>query len=1114
MLNIYKSNQMENLMEALVSNLKNGPDDPMVPEWIGIQSRGMKQWITLQTAAHLGVCANINFVFPRQMIDYIIGCAQPEDVVTDSLIHSPVESLTREFLFWSVFNKIRGKDNSKEIEAVSAYIRDDNIGTKPYQFAMKAAAAFDDYQIYRPDMLLDWENGKSKIKDSAVLWQSMIWREIVLKGENNNLPNKALDFLNNFNADNFNKENLPRRMSLFGISSLPNIFIDIFERISSVIDINFFFLVPSDQYFFDLKSSRQLEKLALKTGEASDADDSHYETGNPLLSSMGESIKAFCSYIENFDYTEPVQGLYNDPLPDKHSGKQDSMLKVLQSDIFNLVHRKQKKDRIKLSQGIQDRDVQIHSCHSPMREAQVLKDILLDEFRKDPGLAPHDILIMMPDIESYAPFISSVFTVEPSLPFTISDRRRRTESELIEAFLKILALKSSRFEKRQVLDLLLSEAIAEKFNISLDQIPEIEKVVSAAKILWGKDRDHRQSMGLPPFRENTWETGLHRLFMGMAMPEHHGQPVQNVLPCESFEGSELELLGRFSGFCSMLFSCLDMLSPDKTIDSWVETFKKLISLLLARNNNNSEDYNFLYNTIDLIAEEAGDAGFYGKVSFEVISGILEHKLDLSISQGNFMAGRITFCNIMPMRSIPFKIVGLMGMDEKSFPRQSFRPGFDLIRKYPRPGDKNERDEDRYLFLEALLSAREKLLITYTGMSIQDNSLIPCSSIVSELIETISDSFVFSEKEEIVNYHPLHPFDRIYFNGRKFFKSFSSDHCNIAKAVFNKDNEPYKFIKNKPAANEKQDVAEMYLDDLTFFFRNPVKVYLQAGLNMKFPDIAEQPVDRETFDLSGLEKFALGSEMLRKGLKEDSADLYHAFKAGGYLPFGEKGRSEYYKIEKSTQPLVEAAKEIMNQKALPPIVQSMQFGNLLVSGHISGIRETGLCFINYGKLNSSRLINAWIHHLFYSIVKPETYPDTTHLVGQDPDGKVPVKKIVFRCPGSKAEGYLTELVDIFEKGHLRPFYFFCRTSLEFVKAMLKNKYDLNSQNILKVVNQPNVRDFWKGSRYINGENQDRYLSLCFRDNDPFCSIDTLKRTGFIENSFSVYKPLLENMEIVS
>lgn len=1138
MFNIFKSNKMENLMEALASVMSDVPDNPMMPEWIGIQSRGMKQWIAMQTAMRFGVSTNMHFLFPRQMVDHILTSFTP--------LKNRLEGLNEEVLFWSLMQLIKENKSGKELVDINTYIRGDETGKKLYQLSMKIAKVFDDYQIYRPGMLNDWQSNKpeTSLEDPVARWQAMLWNKVVSKNPENHIAFQTNLFIERFSLNKIDKDILPSRMSLFGISALPGAFMQVFEKISDIMDIHLFLLAPSNQFFFDIKSEKQIGRLALEEESKTDPDLLYYEMTNPLLSSLGTSGKGFHASLENFNYYEPFGDLFQDSLDESNT-----ILSVLQSDILNLVHRKQGQDDLPVEVETSDTSICIHACHSPMREAQVLKDLLLNEFEKDSDLQPHDIIVMMPDIEAYAPFIESVFTLETHLPFSISDRRKKSESEPLEAFLKILALKDSRLEQSCVLDLLLSESIAEKFDISFDEIGRIEKMATDAKILWGKDAGHREDLGLPPFEENTWHFGLQRLFMGMAMPENQDMPVNDILPCQSFEGLELITLGKFSAFCDALFSTLANFSGNKTIEKWCDEFKKTTNLLMDRNYKNKEDLGFLIQTIDQLKEDSQRAGFSDLISFDVIHSHIGKKLDQNISQGNFLAGNITFCNIMPMRSIPFKIVVLMGMDEKSFPRQAFNPGFDLIKKYPMQGDKSERDEDRYLFLETLLSARSKFIITYTGMSIQDNSIIPCAGVVSELEDAMAESFVFPEEYRFRLFHPLHPFNMDYFNqadktGPIF--SFSSDNCSIAKTLLpeisghDSGNQAARsFVKQysdlageSPGAisgassddlpgrsgSLSQDESEpigITLDEMIRFFKSPVQGFMKSGLNIKMQDIEEQALDREAFSIAGLEQYSMGSLLIeKKSISSNDMDLYPVFKSMGSLPFGEKGKLEYEKIMKTADPVIDAVRAIADKKQLPPVLEKITMDNLTVSGNFSDIREDGVYFLTYGKLNGARLLSAWISHVFYNIAAPLDYPRKTILTGRDPQGKKPVITCSFNPLKKNAELYFKTLTQIYEKGIIKPFYFFSETSWQFAQALSKDDFQLTKDSVFKAMNNSKTRGNWYGGMYQAGEKENRYVSLCVENNDPFESVETLLSSGFAKNAVDVYKPLLENMEIIS
>ena len=1105
-------------MHALTAVLKHVPDNPMVPEWIGIQSRGMKQWIAAQMADNLGICANINFFFPRQMINQIIY-DQSDD---------QKESLNEDTLLWSIMKLLNKSKAVNELSSIQDYIRDDETGKKQYQLSMKIAKIFDDYQVYRPSMLLEWQrqNSHGFLKDSDAKWQTWLWNRIISDNPHNSIAYKISDFLEKFDVKNIDKDHLPLRISFFGISAMPTFFLQVFEKISQIMDINLFLLTPSNQFFFDIKSDKQMGKISLNREIPVNLDQLYYEVKNPLLSSLGTAGKDFQSCLESFNYHEPFNGLFSDPLHESCT-----MLAYLQSDIFNLVYRKHDREDLPVKIESSDDSVSIHACHSPMREAQVLKDLLLNEFKNDSDLAPHDIIVVMPDIEAYAPFIESVFTLEDALPFSISDRKKRSESEPIEAFFKILALRNSRLEQNQVLDLLVSESIVRKFNISFDEIAMIERMVKDAAVLWGKDADHRKTFDLPPFEENTWFFGIQRLFMGMAMPENHDKLIKDILPCQPFEGLDLEVLGKLALFCNTLFTALETLAGNKTIEKWCQVLKSICNSLMDRNFQNGEDLTFLLQTIDTLKQDSQEAGFDQTVSFDVISSIIENKLDQSISQGRFLTGNIIFCNTMPMRSIPFKIVVLMGMDEKSFPGQGFRPEFDLIKKYPEPCDKIQRDEQRNLFLETLLSARSKFIVTYTGMSIQDNSKAPCAGVVSELLDTMEHSFIFPESYICHFFHPLHPFNQEYFIGNRDYYSFSRDNCKIAKVLSKKRAAHHTFVQTDAKAQLQEPVSSIMLSDMINFFKNPVQWYMKDGLGIKIPDMEEvatqeQGRAREPFNLSGLDQYALGSflvahnsrlpeESKKLGDSEEPAEksYYPLLKAGGTLPFGKKGKLEYENISALAQPVIDAAKQIESKTKLPAIAGEVDINSITVLDNIAQITQDGAYYISFGKLNGSRLILAWIKHLFLNLTAPDDYPKNTTVIGRDPQGKKEVLKYSFLPLEFNALQYLKELVQIYLKGGENVFYFACETSWQLIQLLSKESFNLETEILSKTMNNSKVKNSWYGNNFQAGEKDNPYISLCLENSDPFESVDTLIATGFAQNAVNVYKPMLENMEII-
>ncbi len=1102
MLNVYKSNRMEMLFEALASVFYSAPPEPLKPEWIGIQSRGMKQWISIQLAQKFGVCANMNFAFPKDIIRLILsefsGSEEPE---AKSL-------LDEDTIFWLILDKLFSLQESENFQNLQNYVKNDAEGKKRFQLSSRIAKIFDDYQVYRPELLLKWE--KQEIyhaqENTNYFWQADLWKHISRHPGSMHLAGQMLSFLDDFSPGSKFIKKMPEQISFLGIFSLPPIFLQLLEKISQIIDIHLFLLVPSNQFFLDTASKRRIQLISLQAPPGNQTDSLYFESGNPLLTSLGTAGKDFLSFIESFNYQEPGIDLFQDPIDTS-----TTMLSYLQSDILNLVCRAKGQDEGPIQILSKDNSVSIHACHSPMRETQILKDLLLQQFDKDPDLCLHDIIVMTPDIEAYAPFIESVFSTEQSLGFSISDRRKRSDSPLFKAFFKIIELNHERLEKTQILDLLLSEPITLKFQLQTEELSVIQKIVSESNILWGRNAEHRSENGLPSVFQNTWEFGLQRLFLGMAMPQSFNSLVEGLLPCPVIEGIELEILGKFSAFCRELFFCLDLLKGNKTIDSWCTVLNKIIVSLISQKVDFTEDLKFLTQTVQSLKKNAANAQFKAEVSFDVIHSYLESKLDQNISQGNFLSGKITFCNLMPMRSIPYKIVVLMGMDEKSFPRKVPNPGFDLIRTDPRRGDKNDRNEDRYLFLETLLSARSQLVVTYTGMSIHDNSMLPCSGVVSELCDTIDQSFQFDADFKYHHYHPLHPFHQSNFKELPF--SYSKNNLQIAKALRENLTIKPRFFPLDFKNRLPQEFPAISMEDFILFFRNPLQYHFKKSLGLKLPEIETFAIEREPFKISGLGQYSLGRFLvdMEKSFLDDGHDTYPVIEGQGILPFGVKGRLEYERIAHIATPIANAAKELMSKNMLPPVTGEIQTSNLLLSFTLSSIYEDGAYIVDFGKINGPRLLNAWIKHLFLNVCTSENLPKETTLIGQDPAGKKPISIFTFSAIEDDPNAVINYLAECFISGIQSPFYFFCNTSWEFANFLSRKKFDMSTQ-VLGEARQKSL-DTWYGGRYKTGESTDRYISYFVENNDPFVNIEVLQSSGFIDNTLNIFKPMLNHLRRV-
>ncbi|MCG8566189.1 MAG: exodeoxyribonuclease V subunit gamma [Desulfobacterales bacterium] len=1122
MFNLIKSNRMESLMQGLIEVLETPLNDPMAPEWIGVQSRGMKQWVSAQMADYFGVCANVEFMSPRQIINWALGQVGPDEL-----------ELNPEILTWALFDALSldgiSPSDHGVFQPVSHYLSQDPGGQKRVMLARKLARVMDNYQIFRPQMLLAWEDGEPLAHpgDGVEEWQSRLWKQMSPKLPKVRLHRRMHEFLERAGQGNF--PTMPQRICLFGISTLPPAFIEVLSTLAGATEIYQFLLTPSDQFFSYIRSPR--ENLSIQR-HTPDLEENYFEIGNPLLASLGRSVREFQDGLEEAPYQEPLGDFFLDPLNDGGH----CLLHILQSDIMGLVHRREGGVDEPVPVAPEDDSLGIHICHSPMREAQVVKDLLLDAFDRNPDLNPHEIIVMMPDIEAYTPFIEAVFSSEFPLPYAVSDRRKKLESQTLEVFMKVLGLVGSRLELTPILDLLLCPAVAEKFDIQFMEVELLEDAARRAGILWGKDGSHREEMTGAGYGENTWEFGFKRLFTGLAAVEGRQELMSEVLPAPLFEGVEADLLGRFAHFSHTLFDMLSLMEGDRRPVQWSRDLARLIRSLMGGTDAPGSDLVFLLCTVGEMGEEAGHAGFDRDISFEAVKQILEGKLDQRIAQGAFLSGGITFCNLMPMRSIPFKIVCLMGMDEASFPRQAAESGFDLMGRHPQRGDKKGRDEDRYLFLESLLSAREKLIITYTGLGIKDNGEIPCSGVVSELVDVVNQSFSFGEGEKWILEHGIHPFLPRYFSGDPKLFSFSRRQFKLASQrrlqAIHGDGQETMVQSGRaepiPASAETMDVS---LKDLIRFFRMPGRAFMVDELKITLGELEPPPQDRESFDLDFLDQYGLGRDLLNLELAESPGepartvpelvhDLYPRARAQGCLPFGEQGRMCW---EGVVQDVVSMRDQVRSCEMpdLNPVRLSidLDMGDFRIIGQAEDLFQLGNtdeyhCFhVGFSSLGPERLLSMWIHHLVVSqALEARGGKLSSMVLGKDPDaGKRPGIRIYGSLDGNDSS--LETLMEIYGRGRMSFIPFFPRSCFALARGLEKQGFDTGKESLSKALYKASNAWFNAHSNY--GESTDRYLSLYLSSPqgpiNPFADVETLLAWDIPALALAVFKPLLENLD---
>jgi exodeoxyribonuclease V gamma subunit len=930
-------------------------------------------------------------------------------------------------------------------------------------------------------MILDWDKGLD------TQWQAILWREIGRGYPINHraaLKNKIFERIK---RPGVQLDTFPERISVFGISALPPYHVEILAAVAQRIQVHLFLMNPCREYWGDLLTRHEKRRIQERERKKKvREEDLHLEPGNALLTSMGMLGRDFFELMENCD--AEGHDHFDEPAGER-------LISIIQKDIFNLRDCSAAGSRKRPIDHADD-SIRIHSCHSPMREVEVLQDRLLSLFESDHTLLPKDIIIMTPDIGTYAPFIQAVFSVPADdprfIPFSIADRGVRQESQLADTFLSLLEFHGSRFGASQVMALLDSPSVIRRFSLSGNDLDLIYRWIRDTRICWGIDGKGKQDLELPPFTENTWRAGLERMLLGYAMPGRGETIFKEILPYDTIEAGDAAVLGNFMDFCERLFLLAGALGAHRSLREWGDFLAGVLDHFFQADDETERDMTFIRRVLHDLGKRQDLSGFEEKISLGVIKSHLSSLLEQEGFGHGFLTGAVTFCAMLPMRSIPFRVICLLGMDDDAYPRQTKPLGFDLIARDPKPGDRSRRKDDRYLFLEALLSVREKLHISYVGQSIQDNSIRPPSVLVSELLDYIAEGFALAvpEKsilEHIVTKHHLQAFNPKYFGGQEKSISYSTENCEAARQLLagNKEEKPF-ITQALPEPSAEWMTADV--NQLCRFLAHPARFLLNGRLGIHLEEDDALFDETEPFEVQGLEKYGLEQElverMFHKGMLKDS---FPTVRASGQLPHGVPGELYFRETCRGVESFVKRLAAHRKGNPLDPLEANLQIEGLRLTGRIENLYCNGLLQFRYADVKPKDRLKIWVHHLVVNSLHAKNYPLHSILACKDADYTYD--------PVSESGSVLAELLLIYRRGLTEPIHFFPRSSFAYAEALHRKQKDPGEA--LRA-----ARKEWEGSDFGGmAESRDPYFLLCFKHTDPLDE-------AFEELAKKIFQPLME------
>lgn len=1047
MFHSYQSNRLEILADRLAELISQPLRSPLTREIVVAQSNGMARWLGLRLADRMGICANLSFQFPATFI------WEMARAVLRYL--PPTSSFDKAALNWRIMALLQNVEESPRFAPVQAYLGDRNDDFRRYELACRIADCFDQYLVYRPDWIQQWEAGGEDH------WQAELWRQLAQGGETHRVRVQE-QFRATLKSGEFDQRRLPERVAIIGVGALPPLMIDVLAGLAHYIDVHLFLLNPCREYWGDIQAERDLARLS----EDLNPDELYLTVGNPLLASLGKQGRDFIDLLQAWPRAETDH--FIDP-------EDTDLLHRLQADILHLRERGSD-DCAALPLSPADRSIQIHVCHGPMREVEVLHDQLLALFESQPDLRPSDVMVMTPDMATYGPLIDAVFDAAPRdrrIPFTIADQGLHAENPLVEVFFELLDLGGGRFDAQQVLSLLEPAAVQRRFDLNEADVERIHRWVREVGIRWGMDAEAKTLWELPTTAGHTWRAGLDRLLLGYALPGNGQDLYGGILPCDEVEGGEALALGQLQSFTEALFGLDAQLREARPLADWADRLHALLDQFFAPREREENDLQRVRTALETLRSNAELANFTDPVGLEVVKSALRNQINAAENvAGRFLSGGVTFGAMMPMRSIPFAIICLIGMSDDAYPRSHRPVSFDLMASAFRRGDRSRRQDDRYLFLETLLSARRTLYLSYVGQSIRDNATLPPSVLVSELLDVVNRGFYSANgnpaSEQIIVRHPLQAFSRRYFIGDARLFSYSRELAEASRYAGRGEREATPLLTTELPEAEAT-LRLVTLDGLLGFFRHPTRWLLRERLGIR-PDDGEAVLEtREPFVLDGLATTGLLQQMLE--LHRDGrtlTEIQAVARGNSALPHGQVGDCVFSAAQQRVSRFAGRLGRVLPRRESPVLDVDLTVGDFRLTGRLTGMTQAGRVGYRLASMKANDYLNLWLHHLALNAL-PEGAALPSHWIAEDKD--------VILQPLADAPDQLRVLLELYWQGTRQLLHFFPKSALAYTETLRKGKAE---EEALRAANRQ-----WQGDDFHNlhPESADVYYRLAFADTDP-------------------------------
>ncbi len=1103
-LHLHRAPRTDQLADRLGELLATPLADPFATEVVVVPAKGVERWLSQRLSHRLGhgpgrddgVCAGVDFRSPRSLFAVVSG--RPDD-----------DPWAADALTWPLLHVIDDALDEPWAATLARHLGhgvagDDGEVRRGRRFATarRLAGLFASYSSQRPSLIADWAagldlDGAGEPIPGDLTWQPQLWRRLAAVVDGPDPVRRQAEAIVRLRAEPGSVD-LPSRVSLFGHTRLAASDLALLDALAADRDVHLWLPHPSAALWTRLTDLTGVVPRA--------ADRSHLQVGHPLLATLGRDTRELQRTLGTVTYVdEPAPHIVT---PDGG----ESLLGWLQTDVRANAPSLPEARALRPD----DRSVQLHACHGPARQVEVLREVLLGLLADDPTLEPRDVLVMCPDIESYAPLLSAAFgladVVGPDghpahrLRVSMADRALDQTNPLLAVVARLLDLAGGRAGVGAVLDLAHADPVRRRFGFRDDDLDLLATWVQQAGVKWGFDAPHRADFGLAAYDDNTWRAGLDRLLAGVALSDDSDLLLGGVLPLDDVGSGDVDLIGRLAELVSRLAAVTDRLVGTHPLDHWLAAIEDGVGALASVRPSDAWQLGQVQRELDGLRAGAGSTV---ELRLPDVRAMFSDRLAGRPTRANFRTGVLTVSTLVPMRSVPHRVVCLLGLDDGIFPRVGVTDGDDVLAQRPLTGERDPRSEDRQLLLDAVLAATDTLVITYTGANEFTGQPRPPAVPVGELLDALDLTATAAGpvRDQVTVAHPLQPFDRRNLVVGELVpgRSFAFDRFALAgaHAVARERQEPPPFLSGPLPPPEPGDVA---LDDLVEFFGGPVRGFLKQRLGIALPREDEPVDDRIPITLDPLEEWAVGDRILGDLIRGHHPDTAVAReRRRGVVPPGELGDRIVQRVIGRVVPVAREALAHIGPEPRAVDVDVDLGGGRRLRGTVPELYGDLLVRVSYSRLGPKHRLHSWVKLLALT-ASDEDKAWRSLAIGRPERARTDVEVSRLAPLDHRALGWLRDLVAIRDEGLLAPLPLPLKTSLKYARSR-RTRTDA-SVAIDRVDFQS-----WRYDGKFDGERTDAEHVLVWGDKAPLPGTgepgEGSEPTRFGALAMRVWSPLLES-----